>query len=239
MESVHATEPLFLEDSYLSRCEAVVTAVSDEGFVTDQTNFYASSGGQPGDIGDASDGRQTYPVIDTRKYGTAGSILHYLGAGQPKPVLGQRLVLEVDWPRRHRLMRMHSCLHLLSSAVDGAVTGGSIGDGKGRLDFDLPQASPGKEPLQAQLLQWIAADLPITSRWIDQAELETRPELVKTMSVRPPVGQGRIRLIEIGGIDLQACGGTHVRSTGEIGVIRVAKIEKKGRQNRRIQLVLA
>jgi misacylated tRNA(Ala) deacylase len=149
------------------------------------------------------------------------------------------VVAEIDWPRRHRLMRMHSALHLLCAAVACPVTGGQVGAERSRLDFDLQGAAVDKDDVALRIAEWIAADHPIRHLWIDAAELDARPELVRTMSVRPPRAAGRVRLIEIEGVDLQACGGTHVRSTGEIGAIAIGKIENKGRQNRRINLTLA
>ena len=157
--------------------------------------------------------------------------------GSVLPALGTSLRAEIDWQRRHRLMRMHSALHLLCRAVDCPVTGGQVGEAKSRLDFDAGEARLDKEAIAAKLAEWIAEDRPIRHFWIDAAELEARPELVRTMSVRPPTGSGQVRLVEIAGLDLQACGGTHVRSTGEIGRLEVGKIENKGRQNRRINIL--
>jgi misacylated tRNA(Ala) deacylase len=165
--------------------------------------------------------------------------VHRLVEGSALPQVGARLRAEIDWQRRHRLMRMHSALHLLCRAVDCPVTGGQVGEARSRLDFDPGDSRLDKDAIAASLAQWIADDLPIRHFWIDAAELEARPELVRTMSVRPPTGSGRVRLVEIEGLDLQACGGTHVRSTGEIGKLEVGKIENKGRQNRRVNLVLA
>ena len=146
--------------------------------------------------------------------------------------------MQIDWNRRHRHMRTHTCLHLLCRAVDGVVTGGQVGELRGRLDFDIPEPTLDKEALTEQLRAWVGEDHLVRDRWIDDAELDRHPELVRTMSVQPPRGQGRIRLVEIEDLDLQACGGTHVRSTAEIGVVTVAKIEKKGRQNRRVVLTI-
>ena len=230
------TEELFREDAYRTGCEAVIRA-SHQGLIElDRTVFYPTAGGQPGDTGRlVFDGREI-PVTDTRKSKETGAILHQCGEDLAK---GSTVEAHIDWDRRHRLMRMHTCLHLLCKAVDGVVTGGSVGDGKGRLDFDIPEPTLDKEALSEKINAWIGEDHAVRALWIDEAELDTRPELVKTMSVQPPRGAGRIRLIEIDGLDLQACGGTHVRSTKEIGPVRIAKIEKKGRQNRRVQVVFA
>lgn len=232
-----ATEELFRDDAYLRACAATVTATG-AGFVElDRTVFYPEAGGQPGDVGvlRGADGR-VIEIVGTRKGAAPGTIEHLLAEGAPALPAGTAVVAEIDWPRRHRLMRMHSALHLLCRAVDGVVTGGAVGDGRGRLDFDIPEPVLDKEAIAAQLNAWVADDRPIRARWIDEAELEARPELVRTLSVRPPAGQGRVRLVEIEGLDLQACGGTHVRSTGEIGRLRVERIEKKGRQNRRVAI---
>jgi misacylated tRNA(Ala) deacylase len=234
------TEELFRQDAYLRHCEAVVTAAADGLVELDRTVFYPAAGGQPGDVGRLrAAGGEVLEVVDTRKGEAPGAILHALAPGTSPPPLGSKVVAELDWPRRHRLMRMHSALHLLCRAVDGVVTGGQVGDGKGRLDFDIPEPVLDKEAIAARLNAWVAENRPIRALWIDEAELEVRPELVRTLSVRPPKGQGRVRLVEISGLDLQACGGTHVRSTGEIGRLRVEKIEKKGRQNRRVAIAFA
>jgi misacylated tRNA(Ala) deacylase len=148
-------------------------------------------------------------------------------------------VAEIDWPRRHRLMRMHSALHLLCAAVACPVSGGQVGADRSRLDFDLQGAVVDKDAIAERMARWIAEDRPIRFTWIDAGELDARPDLVRTMSVRPPSAGGKVRLVEIEGVDLQACGGTHVRSTGEIGALAVGKIENKGRQNRRVNIALA
>ena len=231
------TEELFRADSYAKTCEAVVTAVSPLGVELDRTVFYAEGGGQPGDSGvfRLADGRM-FAVADTRKGSTPGQILHVPGADAPAIEVGARLVAEIDWARRYRLMRMHSCLHVICSIVPAQITGAGIGEGKGRIDFSLPEQTIDKDAIGETLERLIAANHPLTARWITDDELAARPELVRTMSVKPPTGQGRVRLIEIEGVDLQPCGGTHLRSTGEIGRVRLGKIENKGRHNRRINL---
>lgn len=231
------TEELFREDAFMRQCEAMVIGLADDGVRLDRTVFYCTGGGQPGDRGRlVLDDGGALDVIDTVK--AADGIAHRLAEGSVLPQVGARLRAEIDWQRRYRLMRMHSALHLLCRAVDCPVTGGQVGEAKGRLDFDAGEAGLDKEAIAARLAEWIAEDRAIRHFWIDAAELEARPELVRTMSVRPPTGSGRVRLVEIAGLDLQACGGTHVRSTGEIGRIDVGKIENKGRQNRRVNLVL-
>jgi misacylated tRNA(Ala) deacylase len=230
------TEAIFRTEPYQRTVDTVVTGVVDGMVELEQTVFYPTGGGQPGDTGRLILPDRTLEVVDTRKGERPGSVLHVLAAPAGLEP-GTKALAELDWPRRHRLMRMHTCLHLLCKAVDGVVTGGQIGDGKGRLDFDIPESVLDKEALTERLNEWIAADHAVAERWIEAGELDARPELVKTMSVAPPRTGGRIRLVEIEGLDLQACGGTHVRSTAEIGPVRVAKIEKKGRQNRRVQVV--
>ena len=230
------TEAVFQSDPYQREVESVVTGVGDGWVELGATVFYPTGGGQPGDVGRLILPDRSFEVVDTQKGETPGSIRHLVAADCDLAV-GMPVRAVLDWERRHRLMRMHTCLHLLCRAVDGVVTGGQIGDGKGRLDFDIPEATLDKAALTDQLNAWIALDHGLSERWIEAAELDARPELVKTMSVQPPRTGGRIRLVEIAGLDLQACGGTHVRSTAEIGPVTVAKIEKKGRQNRRVQVV--
>ncbi len=231
------TEELFRDDAYLRECRATVTAVDERGIRLDRTVFYPMGGGQPGDRGvlRRADGSEI-TIVDTRKGDGEGEILHLPAEQAPAARPGEELDAVIDWELRHRRMRMHSCLHLLSAVIEAPVTGGSVGDEKGRLDFDLPE-TPDKEQVTAELNRLIAEDHPLEIRWISDAELDAQPELVKTMSVAPPRGQGRVRLIAIAGVDLQPCGGTHVARTGEIGRVRVAKIEKKGRLNRRVNLV--
>ncbi|MGD8827329.1 MAG: alanyl-tRNA editing protein [Gammaproteobacteria bacterium] len=230
------TEEIFRENGYARSCEATVIASDADGIRPDRTVFYPEGGGQPGDTGllRLPEGPDI-PIVDTRKGTEPGQIIHVPGpeAGNLRP--GQRVEAVIDWDRRHRLMRMHTCLHLLSAVIVAPVTGGQVSDGKGRLDFDLAE-SPDKEAVTHRLNALIEADHPVRMRWISDEELAAQPELVKTMSVAPPTGQGRVRLIDIQGIDLQPCGGTHLASTGEIGPVRVSKIEKKGRQNRRVRV---
>jgi misacylated tRNA(Ala) deacylase len=233
------TDCLFREDSYLKSCEARVVALTEQGgIVLDRTVFYANSGGQPGDTGllTTADGR-VVPIdnavyTDPRKT----EIAHVPVAGAPALAVGEAVAATIDWDTRYARMRMHTALHLLSAALPYAVTGGSVGETEGRLDFDIPEAGLDKDAITAKLSEMIARDARVTARWITDAELETNPGLVKTMSVKPPMGTGRVRLIEIDSLDLQPCGGTHVRATGEIGGVRVTTIEKKGKQNRRVRL---
>jgi misacylated tRNA(Ala) deacylase len=234
------TQLLFRDDAYLARCETRVISVDARGIVLDRTVFYPQGGGQPGDCGvlRRADGREV-AIADARKGEAADEVLHIPAAGAGLPEPGEAVVAEIDWPRRHRLMRMHTCLHLLCAVIPGAVTGGQIADGKGRLDFDVPGETLDKDAIAARLNALIVADHATATRWIGDEELEARPELVRTMSVRPPMGQGRVRLLDIAGVDLQPCGGTHVRRTGEIGPVVIAKIENKGRQNRRIVIGFA
>ncbi|GAA0591387.1 alanyl-tRNA editing protein [Caenispirillum bisanense] len=231
-------DELFRDDAYLKDCEATVTDVAAGAVVLDRTVFYPTGGGQPGDCGVLRLGEGAeVRIADTVKDKDSGEILHVLADGETPPPVGSRVTAIIDWDRRHRHMRMHTCLHLLCSLVPGAVTGGSVGDGKGRLDFDLEE-SPDKDDLTRRLNDLIAADTPVTHRWISDEDLAANPEMVRTMSVKPPSGSGRVRVIDVDGVDLQPCGGTHVARTGEIGPVEVTKIEKKGRLNRRINLVL-
>ncbi len=229
------TELVFRDDAYARSCNARVIAVDERGIRLDRTVFYPTGGGQPGDSGVLrwADGTAT-AITDTVKGDGADEVIHVPAGGAALPALGTEVTAEIDWERRHRLMRMHTCLHLLCAVVPGAVTGGSVGDGRGRLDFDVPGASLDKEAIAARLNQLIAEGHAVAPRWVDDAELEAHPELVRTMSVKPPTGAGKVRLLEIADVDLQPCGGTHIRNTAEIGPVTIAKIENKGRQNRRI-----
>jgi misacylated tRNA(Ala) deacylase len=234
------TELLFRDDGYMRSCNARVTQVDERGIRLDRTVFYPTGGGQPGDNGTLLlTSGQSIAIIDTVKGAEADEVIHVPAPGSVLPAPGVGLVAEIDWERRHRLMRMHTCLHLLCSIVPGAVTGGQVADGRGRLDFDVPGSSLDKEAIMARLNALIAEGHPVGPRWITDAELAAQPELVRTMSVKPPSGMGRVRLMEISGIDLQPCGGTHIRNTAEIGPVAVTKIENKGRQNRRVILAFA
>ncbi|HEU5018963.1 MAG TPA: alanyl-tRNA editing protein [Pseudolabrys sp.] len=236
-----ATDCLFREDSYLRNCEARVVAVTDRGgLVLDRTVFYATSGGQPGDSGTLTRTDGAVAPIATAVYTdpAKSEIAHVPLEGTPQFRVGDVVTAAIEWDKRHARMRVHTALHLLSAVLPYAVTGGSVGDGDGRLDFDIPDAGLDKDEVGARVNALIARDAPVTSRWISDDELAANPGLVKTMSVKPPMGTGQVRLIEIEGIDLQPCGGTHVRSTAEIGTVRVTQIEKKGKQNRRVRLAL-
>jgi misacylated tRNA(Ala) deacylase len=234
------TELLFRDDAYLRSCVARVTAVDERGIRLDRTVFYPTGGGQPGDTGTlrVASG-ETITIVDTVKGDGPDEIIHVPAPGSAALPAGAELTAEIDWDRRHRLMRMHSCLHLLCAVVPGAVTGGQVSDGRGRLDFDVPGSSLDKNAIASQLNRLIAAGHPLAPRWITDEELAARPELVRTMSVKPPAGAGRVRLMEVAGVDLQPCGGTHIRNTAEIGPVAIAKIENKGRQNRRIIVTFA
>jgi misacylated tRNA(Ala) deacylase len=214
-----------------------VVSADAAGVVLDRTVFYARGGGQPGDTGVLRWNGGETRVTETMK-GEGDAILHVPAADSPLPPAGTAVEAVLDWDRRHAHMRMHTAMHLLCSLIKGAgVTGGSVGADKSRLDFDLPSPPP-KEEIEAGLNRLIAADLPVSIEWVDETVLDTNPELVRTMSVRPPRGTGRLRLMRIGDtVDLQPCGGTHVSRTGEIGALRVQKIENKGKQNRRIIIV--
>jgi misacylated tRNA(Ala) deacylase len=238
------TELIFREDAYARSSPARVIAADDKGIRLDRTVFYPTGGGQPGDSGALRlASGATIAILDTVKGAVADEVIHIPAPGTPLLSPGAEVTAELDWARRYRLMRMHSCLHLLCAVVPGAVTGGQVSDGRGRLDFDVPGASLDKEAITARLNELIAAGHDVVPRWITDDELMGRPELVRTMSVKPPMGAGRVRLMEIAGpdatIDLQPCGGTHIRNTAEIGPVVIGKIENKGRQNRRINIAFA
>ncbi|MBL6947886.1 MAG: alanyl-tRNA editing protein [Rhodospirillales bacterium] len=231
------TEEIFREDAYARTCEATVTAVDEVGIQLNRTVFYAAGGGQPGDTGilKAADGREV-AIVDTVTSRTNGGHCHVPADGAPALSVGEIVTAEIDWDRRFAHMRMHTALHLLCAVVDGGVTGGSIGAEKGRLDFDLPDTTLDKEQIAADLNRLVEEDHAMTARWITDQEMDESADLVRTMSVQPPRGSGRVRLMEMPGVDLQPCGGTHVARTGEIGRLRVGKIENKGKHNRRINI---
>ena len=237
-------EPLFRTDAYLKNCQAVVTHAGPEGVRLDRTIFYPNGGGQPGDTGIMRWSGGEAPISDTRKWRAENEpedVLHVLPEGTALPSPGTSVELILDWDRRHAHMRMHTCLHLLSAIFrDAAVTGGQVGAEKSRLDFDIPAGQTlDKDQITAELNRLIGEAHPVNQNWITDEELVAKPELVRTMSVKPPMGHGRIRLLAIGeNIDLQPCGGTHVQNTAEIGPVEVIKIESKGKQNRRIVVAL-
>ncbi|MEX2642682.1 MAG: alanyl-tRNA editing protein [Acetobacterales bacterium] len=239
------TEAVFRTDAYARECAATVVSADEAGIRLDRTVFYLTGGGQPGDTGElrlADD--MTIRIAGTAK-GDQGpeDVLHLPQEGATLPAPGTPVTAVIDWERRYSLMRTHTALHLLCAMVPHAVTGGSVGEGRGRLDFDMAENTLDKKRLAEEINAVIAADLPVSVGWITDAELDADPDLVRTMSVQPPRGGGRIRTVRIGApdgdaVDYQPCGGTHVARTGEIGEIGIGKIEKKGRQNRRINLSL-
>lgn len=237
-----ATLLLFRDDAYLKDTSAVVTAVTPEGgIVVDRTVFYATGGGQPGDKGTLTRADGSEVALATAVYGPDKTEVVHVPAtpDQKLPEPGESVRLKLDWDIRHRRMRMHTLLHLLSVALPYPVTGGSIGEDEGRLDFNIPDGGLDKDTLTAKLAEMIATGAAVSERWITDEELLANPGLVKTMSVKPPIGSGRVRLVEIAGLDLQPCGGTHVRSLDEIGAAQVTKIEKKGQLNRRVRVAFA
>lgn len=238
------TAALFRDDAYQKSCVAKVVAINARGgIVLDKTVFYPSAGGQPGDTGVLGFADHACPIATTVYDTDRETIVHVPVPDGELPAVGDEVAAELDWTTRHKLMRMHTALHLLCSLVPFPVTGGQIGASEGRLDFDIEDASAiDKDTLTEKLNALVAADNPVTTRWISDEELEANPGLVRTMSVKPPMGSGRVRLVAIGddgAVDLQPCGGTHVRATGEIGTLAVTKIEKKGKQNRRIRVAFA
>ncbi|MFN3953183.1 MAG: alanyl-tRNA editing protein [Pararhodobacter sp.] len=236
------TQALFRSEPYRRECESRVIGFTDNGaLLVDRSVFYPAGGGQPGDSGWLEWEGGRIAIVDTLKAGASVALV--AAEGGVLPPSGAAVNLMLDWQRRYEHMRVHTALHLLSVVLPLPVTGGAIGAGKGRLDFDMPEAPEDKEALSEALNALIARDLPVSESWITDAELEANPGLVKTMSAKPPMGQGRVRLVRIGEggdqVDLQPCGGTHVARTAEIGPVSLGKIEKKGRQNRRVTLLLA
>ncbi len=234
------TEPLFRDDAYLTECDATVVAVNDRGgIILDRSIFYPTGGGQPGDIGSLRFDGSEIGIVTAVK-GEGDEIVLLAAEGAITPPVGATVTQILDWPQRFRHMKIHSALHLLSVVLPFPVTGGQISADKGRLDFDMPEAPEDKEAIAEALNALITRDLEITQSWITDAELEANPGLVKTMAVKPPMGSGHVRLVRIGTekeqVDLQPCGGTHVRRTSEIGPMRIGKIEKKSRLNRRVNI---
>jgi len=231
---------LFRDDFYLATAEAVVTAIyPDGGIEFDRTCFYARSGGQPGDTGhvERSDGSRIV-LGETRHGATKDIILHMPLEGEPQPLLGETLRLQIDWQRRHRLMRMHTACHLLSVVCPSPITGASVGEDESRVDFDMSDGID-KDEVTARLMELVDQDHPVYVQWITDEQLAANPGIVKSKNVRPPMGLGRVSLVCIGensSVDSQPCGGTHVSRTGEVGRIHIAKIEKKGKENRRFRI---
>jgi misacylated tRNA(Ala) deacylase len=231
-------EELFRQDAYIKEADATVTGVEERGVRLDRSIFYPTGGGQPGDTGllrwDGGEAR----IVDSIK-ADGGDVLHVLAPDAPRPEVGTKVHTVLDWERRHLHMRMHTALHVMSAVIKGNVTGGQVGVDKSRLDFNLEGEVPTKEWVTEEVNKLIALDRPVTQQWVTDEELTSRPELVKTMSVRPPMGAGRVRLLSIEGVDLQACGGTHVARSGEIGRVECIKVENKGKMNRRFIIALA
>jgi len=237
------TELIFREDAYLKSVDAIVQGINERGgIVLDKTNFYATAGGQPGDRGTITVNGKAIDIATTI-YDEMKNIVHVPASAGDLPEPGAPVTLALDWHTRYRNMRAHTMMHLLCACVPFPVTGGSISEDGGRIDFDIPEGQiPDKEDLAARINRLIVEDHKVSFRWISDAEMEANLHLVRTMSVKPPMGTGKVRLVMIGEegkIDLQPCGGTHVKSTAEIGPIRVAKIENKGKINRRIRLAFA
>lgn len=231
------TECLYLNDAYLTSCEAIVTAAGPEGIVLDRTVFYPRGGGQPGDSGTLTLAQDSVIRIEETCYGAERQILHVPAEDGALPAAGDNLIAKIDWERRYRHMRMHSCLHYLGIALPYGVTGGSIGETRSRLDFDLSEPID-KQVVTEQLNALIGKDCELETIWTNWEELERRPDLIRTLSVQPPKNASEIRLLKIADLDLQPCGGTHVRHSSEIGRVNVTKTEKKGSRNRRVYVEL-
>jgi misacylated tRNA(Ala) deacylase len=235
-----ACDLLFRSDAYLTTAQAQVVAVHERGIELDRTIFYPMGGGQLGDTGTLlRAGGERIEVIDTRKGETRDGVWHIAAPSAPSLEPGETLTLAIDWQRRYALMRLHTALHVMSCVVVAPVTGGNIAPDKARLDFDIDMSLLDAEAIERDTNTLIARGAETETVWISDAELDARPELVKTMSVQPPRGAGRVRLLRIPGIDLQPCGGTHVRNIAEIGAIRVLKIRSEGRRNKRVEIALA
>ena len=234
------TALLFRDDAYLRTASARVTGVGERGIELDRTVFYPQGGGQAGDNGKLLRAAgEAVAIIDTRKGETPDRVLHVPAPGSPLPQPGETVTLEIDWPRRYRLMRLHTALHLLSCVITAPVTGGNIAPDKARLDFDIDLSELNAERIERETNALIGAGAATETVWITDAELDAQPELVKTMSVQPPRGAGRVRLLRIPGIDLQPCGGTHVADIAEIEGIRVLKIRSEGKRNKRVEIALS
>jgi misacylated tRNA(Ala) deacylase len=230
---------LFRDDAYLKTAAAQVVAASERGIELDRTIFYPLGGGQPGDIGALiRPNGERIAIVDTRKGETFDSVLHIPAAGSPLPEPGEALTLEIDWQRRYALMRLHTALHVMSCVVVAPVSGGNIAPDKARLDFDIDMNLLNAERIERGTNELLSRPMATETVWITDEELDARPELVKTMSVQPPRGAGRVRLLRIPGIDLQPCGGTHVANIAEIGAIRVLRIRNEGKRNKRVEIAL-
>lgn len=235
------TQKLYLEQPYEKEFQAEVVAVEENKIKLNQSLFYPTSGGQPGDSGNLQAANQNLQIETTLKDKESDEVVHVLAEGCPIPSVGEQVTGQIDWETRYKHMRMHTSMHLLCSLIEGDATGGQIGPEKSRLDFNVPSGAYDKEELTEKLNKLIEQDHPVSTSWITDEELEANPGLIRTMSVKPPMGTGKVRVVQIGTddnvVDFQPCGGTHVKSTSEIGRIRVSKIENKGKQNRRFHIV--
>lgn len=234
------SDPLFRQDAYAREAKARVIEAAPGRVVLDVNLFYVRGGGQPGDRGTMilPDGTEV-AVVDTIYDVDRKTILHVPAEGATLPAVGDEVTMRLDWELRYQRMRAHTALHLLSVVAPYPVTGGSVGDAEGRLDFDSGEVAFDKADIEREINALIATNAEVSTRWIADAELEANPGLVKTMKVKPPMGSGRVRLVEIAGLDLQPCGGTHVARVGEIGRVTVTGIEKKGKINRRVRIALS
>lgn len=235
------TELLFVEDAFLADGSAEVVAINGRGgIILDRTVFYATSGGQPGDTGTITRSDGTKINIAATVCGESkNEIVHVPENGSVLPEVGETITMEIDWDRRHKLMRMHTACHLLTVACPYPITGAAVGESESRIDFDIPDFSLTKADVTQKLMQLVSAGHPVFTQWIEESELDSNPGLVKSKNVRPPRGTGRVRLVCIGeqsSVDSQPCGGTHVSNTADVGEIHIGKIEKKGRENRRFRI---
>lgn len=232
-------ELIFREDAYAKSCSSTVTSVDERGIRLDRTVFYPNGGGQPGDTGVLRHAGGEVRIVDTVKGDGIDDVVHVPEPGAALPAPGTPVEAEIDWDRRHRHMRMHTALHLVCAVLPGAsITGAQVGAERSRVDFNLPTGALDKDGIAAALNALIAADTPVGFLWITDEELDANPDLIRTLTVKPPRGHGRVRLVDIAGVDRQPCGGTHVARLGEIGMLEVLKIENKGKQNRRVVVAL-
>jgi misacylated tRNA(Ala) deacylase len=235
-----STRLAFLDDPYLAACEGKVLHVNERGgIILDATNFYATSGGQPGDTGILERDGAPIRIAATVTGQSKAEIILVPDANQPLPRIGEPVLGRIDWERRLKLMRMHTACHILSAVCPYPITSANITEEESRVDFDIPEAGITKEQVSAAMMEIVSGTHPVYTQWITEAELDADPSIVRSKNVRPPRGLGRIRLVVIGdgaAVDSQPCGGTHVRSTAEVGPVHIAKIEKKGRENRRFRI---
>ncbi len=233
------TELLFNNVAYLTQSEAVVTNVDQNSIQLNRTIFYAESGGQPGDQGEIILGDQIYKVIDTQKGNSPNDIIHLVDGDIDQSIVGKECEIKIDWELRQSHMRMHTSCHILGSLIDALITGASVGAQKSRVDFDVDPSLLDKETMNQQIDEIIKNNFPVFTKQISGDEFRDNPHLAKGAAVSPPIIDNKVQIVQIGEdkiLDIQACGGTHVKSTGEIEGLEIGKIENKGKRNRRVNI---